>query len=305
LRGVIHAAGAVENQFMTEMDKETYERNTKAKIEGGWNLHTATLNRELDFMVLFSSVSTIVGTIQQSAYGAANAFLDGLAHYRRSQNLPVTAINWGPWADVGMAAESGNDLDSRGNLALPVQPSLDLMGELICSDTRQATVMIVQWPKFIRAYEALRRSGIAPPMFNDFKVAKADDENAKAEARAFHAKLMSLELEDRETELQSYLSNQIAQIMGLEPDDLDVNQSLNTMGLDSLMAIELANKLQMTLQVALPMSIFIENPSVASLAKQSAIAMDGNQEGKDAEDALEETDSGDRSDGEAVAAQTD
>lgn len=305
LRGVIHAAGAVENQFMTEMDKETYERNTKAKIEGGWNLHTATLNRELDFMVLFSSVSTIVGTIQQSAYGAANAFLDGLAHYRRSQNLPVTAINWGPWADVGMAAESGNDLDSRGNLALPVQPSLDLMGELICSDTRQATVMIVQWPKFIRAYEALRRSGIAPPMFNDFKVAKADDENAKAEARAFHAKLMSLELEDRETELQSYLSNQIAQIMGLEPDDLDVNQSLNTMGLDSLMAIELANKLQMTLQVALPMSIFIENPSVASLAKQSAIAMDGNQEGKDAEDALEETDSGDRSDAEAVAAQTD
>jgi acyl carrier protein len=142
-------------------------------------------------------------------------------------------------------------------------------------------------------------------MFNDFKVAKADDENAKAEARAFHAKLMSLELEDRETELQSYLSNQIAQIMGLEPDDLDVNQSLNTMGLDSLMAIELANKLQMTLQVALPMSIFIENPSVASLAKQSAIAMDGNQEGKDAEDALEETDSGDRSDAEAVAAQTD
>lgn len=275
LRGVIHAAGAVENKFMIEMDMDTYHRNTKAKIEGGWNLHRATLDRPLDFFVLFSSVSTIVGTIQQSAYGAANAFLDGLAHHRRSKGLPVTAVNWGPWADVGMAAESGNDLDSRGNLALPVQASLNLMGELIASGTRQATVMIADWPKLIRAYEALRRSGIAPPMFDHFKVAKDEDENAKAEAKAMHAKLMSMSTQQREQELQVYLCKQIAQIMGLEPDDLDINQSLNTMGLDSLMAIELANKLQLTLQVALPMSIFIENPTVSSLAKQSTIAMEG------------------------------
>jgi acyl carrier protein len=272
---VIHAAGAVENKFMIEMDMDTYHRNTKAKIEGGWNLHRATLDRPLDFFVLFSSVSTIVGTIQQSAYGAANAFLDGLAHHRRSKGLPVTAVNWGPWADVGMAAESGNDLDSRGNLALPVQASLHLMGELIASGTRQATVMIADWPKLIRAYEALRRSGIAPPMFDHFKVAKDEDENAKAEAKAMHAKLMSMSTQQREQELQVYLCKQIAQIMGLEPDDLDINQSLNTMGLDSLIAIELANKLQLTLQVALPMSIFIENPTVSSLAKQSTIAMEG------------------------------
>lgn len=275
LRGVIHAAGAVKNQFMTEMDMTTYRLNTNAKIEGGWNLHRATLDQPLDFLVLFSSVSTIIGTIQQSAYGAANAFLDGLAHHRRRIGLPATTINWGPWADVGMAADSGSDLDSRGNLALPVRPALDLMGELIANGTRQATVMIADWPKLIRSYEALRRTGVAPPMFDDFKLSKEVDENAKEEAKAFHAKLMSLTSKQRETELRTYLCNQISQIMGLEPDDLDVNQSLNTMGLDSLMAIELANKLQLTLQVALPMSIFIENPSVASLAKQSAIAIDG------------------------------
>ncbi|TWT65367.1 type I polyketide synthase [Allorhodopirellula solitaria] len=275
LRGVIHAAGVVENQFMIEMDMPTYDRNTLAKIRGGWNLHQATLDLPLDFFVLFSSVSTIVGTIQQSAYGAANAFLDGLAHHRRSVGLPVTAVNWGPWADIGMAAESGSDLASRGMLSLPAEPSLDLMGELVADGCRQATVMIADWPKLIRAYEALRRSGIAPPMFDQFKSAKDVDENARAEAKLFHAKLMALAVTQREEELRSYLTNQIAQIMGLEPSDLDVNQSLNTMGLDSLMAIELANQLQLTLQVALPMSIFIENPTVATLARQSAIAMEG------------------------------
>ncbi len=277
LRGVIHAAGVVENQFMVEMDMPTYDRNTAAKIRGGWNLHQATLDRQLDFFVLFSSVSTIVGTIQQSAYGAANAFLDGLAHYRRSIGLPVTAVNWGPWGEVGMAAESGSDLASRGMLSLPAEPSLDLMGELMAEGRRQATVMIADWPKLIRAYEALRRSGIAPPMFEQFQSAKDIDENARAEAKLFHAKLSSLPAAQREEELRSYLTRQIAQIMGLEPSDLDVNQSLNTMGLDSLMAIELANQLQLTLQVALPMSIFIENPTVATLARQSTIAMEGGQ----------------------------
>lgn len=275
LRGIIHAAGVVEMQFMTEMTMDMYDRVVAAKIEGGWNLHRATRERALDFLVFFSSVSTIIGTIQQSAYGAANAFLDGLAHYRRKLGLPATAINWGPWADVGMAAEHGADLASRGNFPLPAADALNLMGRLMREQRTQATVMMADWSKLLRAYDALRRSGEAPPMFNHFKGNKNDEEQALAEARALHAELMQMSPQQRQDVLQGYLAEQVAHIMGLEPSDLDINQSLNTMGLDSLMAIELANKLQLTLQVSLPMSIFIENPTIKSLAKHSAAAMDG------------------------------
>ena len=275
LRGIIHAAGVVEQRFMIESKVEHHEATTAAKIRGGWNLHRATLSDPLECFAMFSSVSTIVGTMQQSAYGAANAFLDGLSAERQRLGLPTTAINWGPWAEVGMAAESGSDLASRGMLSLPATASLDLMGHLIRAGTSQATVMIADWPKLIRAYDAIRRSGVAPPLFDEFKVAGNNDQQAEAEAKVLHAKLMTMATTQREESLRDYLAAQVAGIMGLETEDLDINQSLNTMGLDSLMAIELANKLQLTLQVALPMALFIENPSVASLAAHSAKAMEG------------------------------
>ena len=295
LRGIIHAAGVVEQKFIAETDPAVYDKVVASKIEGGWNLHRATRTRDLDFMVLFSSVSTIVGTIQQSAYGAANAFLDGLAHHRRKLGLPATAINWGPWADVGMAARSGSDLSSRGNLPLPPSEALDLMGELVRGGHTQATVMIADWPKFIRAYEALGRGGVAPPLFADFQTRRDDDGEAVAQAQRMHAKLMAMSVTQRRAELQQYLAGQVAQIMGLEPEDLDINQSLNTMGLDSLMAIELANKLQLTLQVSLPMSIFIENPTIKSLAVHSADAMGGGGKTDETDD-----DSGDSTPGNEV-----
>jgi myxalamid-type polyketide synthase MxaC len=217
LRGIIHAAGVVEMQFMTEMTMDMYDRVVAAKIEGGWNLHRATRERALDFLVFFSSVSTIIGTIQQSAYGAANAFLDGLAHYRRKLGLPATAINWGPWADVGMAAEHGADLASRGNFPLPAADALNLMGRLMREQRTQATVMMADWSKLVRAYDALRRSGDAPPMFNHFKGNKNDEEQALAEARALHAELMQMSPQQRQDVLQGYLAEQVAHIMGLEP----------------------------------------------------------------------------------------
>ena len=281
LGGIIHAAGVVEMAFMTDMDVETYNRVVVSKIEGGWNLHAATADRDLDFFVLFSSVSTIIGTLQQSAYGAANAVLDGLAHFRRQSGLPATSINWGPFGEVGMAADAADDLATRGNLPLPPEAAFELMMELVRDDVPQATVLIAQWDKLVRVYEALRRNGEAPPIFDDFKTERGDDEKAIAEAKALHSKLMSMDVRGRTDELREYLTGQIGRIMGLGPEDLDVNQSLNTMGLDSLMAIELANKLQMTLQVSLPMSIFIENPTVMTLAKHSAVAMEGGADGAD------------------------
>src|SRR5439155_17412903 len=98
------AAGTLDDGMLLQLDWSRFERVMRAKVEGAWNLHEQTTSRPLDFFVLFSSGSSLVGSPGQANYCAANAFLDALAHHRHAQGLPALAINWGRWTDVGLAA---------------------------------------------------------------------------------------------------------------------------------------------------------------------------------------------------------
>jgi len=104
LRGVIHAAGVLQDGAIVNLTPERVAQVMAPKVIGAWNVHKATELRDLDFFVLFSSAVSVLGSPGQGNYAAANAFLDALAHYRRHQGLPAVSVNWGPWADVGMAA---------------------------------------------------------------------------------------------------------------------------------------------------------------------------------------------------------
>ena len=104
LRGVLHASGVLDDGVLLQMDRERFARALAPKVQGAWNLHEATRDAPLDFFVLFSSVSCLLGSPGQGNYAAGNAFLDALAHYRRGLGLPALSVNWGPWAGAGMAA---------------------------------------------------------------------------------------------------------------------------------------------------------------------------------------------------------
>jgi hypothetical protein len=101
--------------MLMQQSSESFQEVAGPKVRGAWHLHTQTQDRPLDFFVLFSSVASIIGSPGQSNYAASNAFMDGLAHFRREQGLAATAVNWGPWADVGMAASDlvGAAFDKR------------------------------------------------------------------------------------------------------------------------------------------------------------------------------------------------
>ncbi|MDH3602772.1 MAG: SDR family NAD(P)-dependent oxidoreductase, partial [Candidatus Tectomicrobia bacterium] len=106
LRGIIHAAGVLDDGILQQQTLERFARVMAPKVRGAWHLHTLTKDMSLDFFVLFSSTASLLGSGGQANYAAANAFLDVLAHYRRAHGLPGVAINWGGWSEVGMAARS-------------------------------------------------------------------------------------------------------------------------------------------------------------------------------------------------------
>lgn len=113
LKGVIHAAGLLDDGSLLNLDTGRMKNVMAPKVEGAWNLHQATAALDLDFFVLFSSAVSVLGSPGQGNYAAASAYLDAMAHYRRQLGLPAISINWGPWAEVGLAAEATEKLQGQ------------------------------------------------------------------------------------------------------------------------------------------------------------------------------------------------
>ena len=125
---VFHTAMVLEDRLLVDLDRDTLERVLRPKVLGGWNLHHETADRDLDHFVLFSSLSSVFGHAGQANYSAANALLDGLAHYRRAMGLTATVMNWGHLGEVGYLAQRqqlGERLERQGVLSFTVQQATD------------------------------------------------------------------------------------------------------------------------------------------------------------------------------------
>lgn len=283
LRGVVHAAGVLADGIMSEMSLEQFDRALVPKVRVAHNLHAATLHAPLDFFVMFSSVASVLGSPGQANYAAGNAYLDVLAHSRRAAGLPATAINWGPWAGSGMAAEAGRDesVKSRGMGLIEPEAGLDLLGRLIKSDAAQVAVMDVHWREMLKLLGSRR-----PALLADIACEVDDAGSGEPAGRVDHAfrqQLLAADEATRTTLVQEYIRQELARIIGIEPGNLETDQPLSTFGLDSLLALELKNNLEGRLDFTLPMAKLMEGPSIASLAAVTAelVAADGASDSAD------------------------
>ena len=159
LRGVFHAAGVLDDGVLSGQSWERFSRVMAPKISGSWLLHSLTQELSLDFFVCFSSAASLLGSPGQGNYAAANAFMDGLVHYRRSLGLPGLSVNWGPWAESGMAAELGvahkRRLLQAGMGMLSAQHGLQALEQLLAVDTTQAAVLPIDWESWESSSGAL------------------------------------------------------------------------------------------------------------------------------------------------------
>jgi polyketide synthase 5 len=111
LRGILHGAAVIEDGILSSVTEEQLCRNWAPKVQGALHLHEATRQEPLDWFCSFSSVAALFGSPGQSAYAAANSWLDAFTHWRRAQGLPASAIAWAAWADIG----AGSHLAERGD----------------------------------------------------------------------------------------------------------------------------------------------------------------------------------------------
>ncbi|MEW6236330.1 MAG: type I polyketide synthase [Candidatus Omnitrophota bacterium] len=265
LRGAIHAAGVASYELIASMDAAAFQSVLPPKTTGAWLLHQHTLHRDLDFFAMYSSIASVWGSKGQAHYAAANQFLDGLAFYRKSLGLPALTIDWGPWSGGGMAApEHLEALAKMGVNALPPETALSALGFLLAAKTGQTVVADVHWNRFKEIYEARG----ARTLFQE--IAAAPSESALTPSH----KSNLIELWEKENEedrlhlLLAFLQAQTAAILDYEPDCTpDPLRGFFDLGMDSLMAVELKNRLAAQLNLSLSSTLIFDQPNIRSLAE--------------------------------------
>jgi len=269
IRGVVHAAGVLQDGLLAQLDAAGLTTVLRPKVMGGWLLHRLLQDDPLDFFVLFSSAGSVLGQPGQGNYAAANAFLDALAHHRQARGQPALSINWGAWAGEGFAdSVGGKRLAARlallGISSIKPKEALETLGRLLGQRATQVVVVPVNWKQYREFYP----DGNTSPLLSDLAREEAEAPRPAGRTSERRDALLAAEPPERRQLLQSYLSEQVARVLGLSPSKLDIQQPLNHLGLDSLMAVELKNRIAVDLKVNVPVVKFLQGFSVDQAVTQ-------------------------------------
>jgi len=260
LRGVFHLAGVIKDGLIVNLRDEDIQTVLHAKMESAQILHQLTKNIQLDVFVLFSSISSVLGSKGQSNYVAANGFLDGLAHLRHQLGLPAIAINWGPFHTVGMAANLTQAMKQQGLIPLD-KDSVDILDVLLTHQVTQISVCPIDRDIYFKN---------APKQMEFF----AQSREAPAPAQHFLNALREHAHEERVAMLSSALCKITADVMGMpELDQTAAKDDLYSMGMDSLMYLEIRNRIHDKLQcpsLSIPIEYFLNHPSIDKIARNLA-----------------------------------
>src|SRR5581483_4298796 len=269
LRGVIHAAGVLDDGVLAEQSWPRFERVLAPKVAGAWILHELTARMPLDFFVLFSSAASVLGSPGQSNHAAANAFEDALAHFRRRQGLPAISINWGAWSEQGAAARE--ELETRrrtlGLGSLTTEEGLAIFEQVLAANPTQVAAVPVDWQRFAGHYPAnalpswlrgleRRKDSAAPDR-------KADDDLLE--------QLRGAPENNRPAILRAYVQELACRVLGFTPGrHIEPLQPLNELGLDSLMAVEFRNALAAAVNRPLPATLLFSYPAIEDITNYLA-----------------------------------
>ncbi|MFF8659813.1 SDR family NAD(P)-dependent oxidoreductase, partial [Streptomyces huasconensis] len=263
LRGVVHAAGVLDDGMVTAQTAERLETVLRPKADAAWHLHELTRERDLDLFVLFSSAAGVFGSPGQANYAAANTFLDALARHRRAHGLPAHSLAWGLWADVSAMTGTLSDTDldrlTRGGLrALSADEGLALFD----------ASLRLSAPVAVPVRLDLRGQADPPALLRS--LTRPSPRRAAAAAAtppAWRDRLQGMRTAERSAALVELVCEHVATVLGhAAPEDVPPEQSFDALGFDSLTAVELRNRLAESTKVQLPTTLVFDYPSPRALA---------------------------------------
>lgn len=252
LAGVFHVAGVTADELLFRQAWPAFANALRAKAEGALALHQATLGWPLDVFVLFSSVTALCGLAGTGAYAAANAALGSLARRRRRLGLPALSIQWGTWEGSGMATSAGAELaaqwQAHGLLPFPPATALAALEALLATpEVSEAVVARADWPRLARW---------------------AHEEGSGAELYAELVPPMPAEMPpSKDQTLEMLVRESVAEVLGLPVSDPALGLPFGELGLNSLAAINLRNRLSGRLGMPIPATLAFNHPSVAAIIR--------------------------------------
>ncbi|MFL6514468.1 MAG: SDR family NAD(P)-dependent oxidoreductase [Chthoniobacterales bacterium] len=273
LRGVFHLAMVIDDAVLAQLNRDRMAAVIGPKALGAWLLHEATLRMPLDCFVMFSSISSIFGNPAQGNYGAANAFLDSLAHHRHAMGLAALTINWGVLGGEGYVARNervAEFLAKQGTTELSPAEVVSILESSLRAGTSQVAAIRVDWAKWRTFFRGMQSNPLLERIF-----AAVEGDESGGVTSDWRNRIESAAPNEKEAVIAQAVRDVVGSVLRVKPDTLRDDQPLTDLGLDSLMGVEIENSLEAAIGVALPPTSLMRARTIGQIAALMLAHMGG------------------------------
>jgi phthiocerol/phenolphthiocerol synthesis type-I polyketide synthase D len=274
LRGVVHAAAVIDDDFVANLGRESLQRVWAPKAVGALRMHEATAERPLDWWVGFSSVASLLGSPGQLACASADAWLDGLVAWRKASGLPATAINWGEWSDVGI----GRSVPIGVLDPLSPAEGIEALESVLAGNLTKVGVARLRLDREAAASSVMRRLGYFAYLAEELDASDGRDRSTADDRHRPAPDWSQMSAEDTCVELQARLGAILARELQMSVSAVNIDQPFPELGLDSMMAMMILRETQQLVGIDLSATMLWNHPTISSLAEFLAEILASQQE---------------------------
>ena len=256
ISGIVHAAGILDDGSLLQLTDEKFKSVMQAKVVGAWNLHMASKEMSLSHFIMFSSGASILGTSGQGNYVAANAYLDQLSHYRSSIGLPSLSINWGNIGEVGLAAgdvNRGKRLAEQGMGVFLPKDLPDYFKGLLQVQGAQWMLMDIDFKKWAESNPAVKKNTLYEN-FIELENQSVTQQQGGVSTATTYAQALK--------QVRDFVKGTVSTTTKVPVNKIKEDATFKSMGIDSLMALQLKNKFQTQYELNLAVSSIWTYPTV-------------------------------------------